>query len=366
MINIKQLTQFLETIAPKQYQESYDNAGLLTGDPHWEVSGILIALDSTEAVVDEAIAKNCNVIIAHHPIIFKGLKSLTGKNYIERTIIKAIKHDIAIYAIHTNLDNIHTGVNKRICDRLGLINTRILSPKTDLLSKLTTFIPEGQVTEVTQALYAAGAGQIGEYKNCSFSVSGEGTFLPTEGTHPHTGTVGQQAIEKERRVEVILPSHLSGQVLNALKKAHPYEEVAYYLQTLENAYQEVGSGMIGELQEAMPTGEFLQHLKSSMQLSVIKHTPICNDKIKTVAVCGGAGIFLLGAAKSAQADIYITADVKYHEYFDADGQLILADIGHYESEVYTKDLLFEFLKKKFTNIALYLTEVVTNPITYLT
>lgn len=363
--SIRDIVSTLESIAPPAYQESYDNAQLITGNPDDRVKGIICSLDVTEDVVQEAIDKDCNLIVAHHPIIFKGLKSLTGSTYVERTVIKAIKNDIAIYAIHTNLDHVQHGVNKRICDKIGLEKTRILAPISSLLMKLVTFVPTGNTSEVLQALDQAGAGKIGNYSSCSFQVAGTGTFKPNKDANPTIGAKDQLERVAENRVEVMFPAYLKHKVLSALKKAHPYEEMAYYLQELENENQEVGAGMIGELKVPMEEGEFLEELKERMELRIIKHTALKNSKIQTVAVCGGAGIFLLPAAKRAKADIFITADVKYHEYFDADNQLIIADIGHYESEIYTKELLMELLSQKFSNIALYLTKIVTNPITYI-
>ncbi|MGM0944255.1 MAG: Nif3-like dinuclear metal center hexameric protein [Bacteroidota bacterium] len=361
---IHEVISFLEQVAPPSYQESYDNATLITGNPDDSVGGILSTLDCIEEVVDEAIALQANLIIAHHPIVFKGLKSLTGRNYVERTIIKAIQNNIAIYAIHTNLDNVAHGVNKRISDRLGLRNTKILKPKKEILQKLEFFVPKDQKNEVLDAVFAAGAGQIGAYKNCSFQSDGMGTFTPSEGANPFTGKVGVPQYEAEVRVEVILPNHKSRQIIQAMKKAHPYEEVAYYLSSIENENQEVGSGMIGDLAQAMEPLAFLDFVKERMELQVLKHTQLLGHKVEKIALCGGAGIFLLGDAKKAKADVFITSDVKYHEFFDADSQIILCDIGHYESEIFTKELLVELLSQNFPNIALYLTKVVTNPTSY--
>jgi dinuclear metal center YbgI/SA1388 family protein len=361
---ISDVISYLEQIAPPSYQESYDNATLITGDKNSEVTGIVCSLDCIESTVEEAIELGANMIVAHHPIVFKGLKSLTGKNYVERTIIKAIKNDIAIYAIHTNLDHVAHGVNKRISDRLGLLDTKILQPKKQLLSKLVFFVPEPEKDKVLQAVYAAGAGKIGEYSACSFQISGLGTFTPSAKANPTIGEQGKAQEESEVRIEVLVPSHALPKVLTAMRKAHSYEEVAYYVHALENENQEVGAGMIGTLSQEMKGEEFLDHLKASMNLDVLKHTQIISRKIKKVAVCGGAGIFLLGDAKRAGADVFVTADVKYHEFFDADGALILCDIGHYESEIFTKELLREFLSQNFPNIALYLTKVVTNPSSY--
>ena len=364
-LRIKDVAHHLESFAPAAYQESYDNSGLLTGDPNAEVTGVLITLDCTEAVVDEAIALRCNLIVAHHPIIFKGLKRLTGSNYVERTVIQAIKNDIGIYAIHTNLDNVHTGVNKKICEKIGLKNLRVLHPKTDVLTKLVTFIPRGQADSVLSALYQAGAGQIGNYENCSFRVDGQGTFKPNRNANPAIGERFVQETVDETRIEVIFPSHLQRKVLLALRESHPYEEVAFYLTSLKNPHQEVGSGMIGELENPLEPSEFLQRLKNSMDLRVIRHTRLLDQPIMKVAVCGGSGSFLLPHALQAGAQAYVSADFKYHEFFDAEDKLIIADIGHYESEVCTKELLGEVLTKKFPTFAINFSSTVTNPISYL-
>ncbi|MCU0432746.1 MAG: Nif3-like dinuclear metal center hexameric protein [Bacteroidia bacterium] len=364
-MKLAHLLDYLESIAPPAFQESYDNSRLLTGHPGMEITAALCTLDCTEAVVDEAIATDCNLIVAHHPIIFGGLKQLTGRNYVERTIIKAIKHDIAIYAIHTNLDNVHTGVNARIAERLGLTNTRILQPKAGLLAKLVTFCPTAQAPALRQALFAAGAGQIGNYDSCSFSTPGQGTFRGNEASTPFVGEKGQLHTEAEERIEVVYPRHLAGRIIKALLAAHPYEEVAYDQIPLDNAWAQTGSGMVGELPQAMPPQAFLAHLKTTMQATVIRFTPV-EKPIKRVAVCGGAGSFLLGAAKASGADAYVTADYKYHEFFDAENQLMIADIGHYESEQFTKQLLADRITEKFTTFAVRLSGVNTNPISYYT
>lgn len=361
---ISEVISYLEEIAPPSYQESYDNATLITGNPSNLVEGIICTLDCTEEVVQEAIQQGANMIVAHHPIVFKGLKSLTGKNYVERTIIKAIKNDIAIYAIHTNLDHISTGVNKRICDQLELTHTKILQPKKSLLNKLVFFVPEESKEEVLQSVHKAGAGNIGEYSDCSFQSKGTGTFTPSETANPAIGKKGTQEQVEEIRIEVIVPSHKMSRVVKAMKNAHPYEEVAHYIHAIENENQEVGAGMYGELHQTMTGEAFLDHLKESMDLKVIKHTAIIDRPINRVAVCGGSGIFLLEAAKRAKADVFVTSDVKYHEFFDAENDIILCDIGHYESEIFTKELLYELLSQNFPNIALYLTKVVTNPTSY--
>ncbi|MDN3655061.1 Nif3-like dinuclear metal center hexameric protein [Ferruginibacter paludis] len=363
-MTIQQICSFLETIAPASLQESYDNAGLLTGDPNRECTGIITALDATEAVVREAIEKNCNLVVAHHPIIFGGLKKITGKNYVEKTIIAAIKNDIAIYAIHTNLDNILTGVNGRMADLLGLVNRRVLQPKKGMVKKLVTFVPAAHAEAVRSALFAAGAGQIGNYSECSFAVNGEGSFKGGPETVPFVGEPGVRHAENELRLETIYPAWVENQVVKALLAVHPYEEPAYDLYLLDNARQQTGSGLMGELPAAVPAAVFLQQLKKVFELTVVRHTPLMSKPVQKIALCGGAGSFLTGAAVAAGADFYVTGDVKYHEFFDANDQLVIADIGHFESEQYTVDLLFDILREKFPNFAVLKTRVKTNPVNY--
>lgn len=364
-LKIKDITDYLETIAPPAYQESYDNARLITGNPTDDVKGVLVTLDCTEAVVDEALTKGANLIVAHHPIVFKGLKKLTGSNYVERTIIKAIRNDVAIYAIHTNLDNVHNGVNRKICEKIGLTDLKVLVPRTDTLTKLVTFIPSEDTEKVMAALHSAGAGQIGKYENCSFRIDGTGTFKPGPDANPHIGEQGKQEYVSETRVEVIIPTRLQHKIMSALKKTHPYEEVAYYLTELKNTNQEVGSGMTGSLETSLEPIAFLKRLKERMDLNVIRHTRTLEKPVKKVAVCGGAGSFLLQDAIRAGADVFVTSDFKYHEFFDAEDKIIIADIGHYESEVFTKELLQEVLTKKFPTFAINFSTTVTNPISYL-
>lgn len=362
---IKDVTAYLESLAPRAYQESYDNSGLLTGDPLSDVTGVLVTLDCTEAVVSEAVAAGANLIVAHHPVIFKGLKRLTGQTYVERTVIAAIRNNIAIYAAHTNLDNVYAGVNSKIAGKIGLVNTRILSPRKGTLSKLVTFVPQTHVEQVLDALYKAGAGQVGQYKNCSFRVTGRGTFEPGDGTHPFVGKPGQPEAVDETRIEVIFPGVIESAVMSALRASHPYEEIAHYLTSLENINQEVGAGLIGELPAAEEPITFLGRLKKHMNLPMVRHTPLLERPIRKVALCGGSGSFLLQDAISQGADAYVSADFKYHEFFDADGKILIADIGHYESEQYTKDLFQEVLSKKFPTFAINFSKTVTNPISYL-
>ncbi len=363
---ISDIIKVLEEAAPPVYQESYDNSGLIVGKSTWECSGAIICLDAIESVVDEAIAKGANLIIAHHPIVFKGLKKINGNNYVEKIIIKAIKHDIAIYAIHTNLDNmLYMGVNTMICNRLGLKDREVLDPKQQLLKKITAFVPHNQTEKVLNALYEAGAGQIGNYKNCSFTSTGEGTFTPNDDANPSIGSLGNAEKVHENRIELIFEAYKENKIIAALKFAHPYEEVAYYLHSLDNQNREVGAGMVGVLDTPIVTDYFFEYLKSKMNVKMVRHTALCKDTIQRVAVCGGSGSFLLSKAIRQKADIFITSDFKYHEFFDADNQIIIADIGHYESEQFTKELIFDILSKKITNFAFQLSEVNTNPVNYL-
>ncbi|MCF0054484.1 Nif3-like dinuclear metal center hexameric protein [Dyadobacter sp. CY356] len=364
MTQIKDVIHQLEKLAPPSYQESYDNAGLLVGSPITLVTGVLFSLDTTEEVVQEAIEKNCNLIVAHHPIVFKGLKRLNGSNYVERTVIKAIKNDIAIYAIHTNLDHVIDGVNWKIAEKLGLSNVKVLAPKKQLLTKLTFFAPIENTQTILDHMFAAGAGEIGQYKNCSFRTEGTGTFQPGQSANPAVGIKGKNEEVLENRIEVMFPAYMQSAILKIMKDNHPYEEVAYYLQNLENENQEVGAGAIGDLSQAMEPESFLQFLKNQMQTPLVKHTVPLNKKIQKVAVCGGAGSFLLSDAIRAKADVFVTADYKYHEFFDADNSIMICDIGHFESEVFTKDLLYNYLSGIFSNFALCLSDVNTNPVRY--
>ena len=363
-MKVSEIITHLETIAPPVYQESYDNSGLLTGTPNLECTGVLITLDATEEIVHEAIAKNCNLIVAHHPIIFGGLNKITGRNYVEKSIIAAIKNDIAIYAIHTNLDDVIAGVNAKIADRLGLVKRNILLPKEATLKKLYTFVPHADAEKVRNAVFRAGGGVIGDYSNVSFCAEGIGSFIPGEGTNPFVGDVGKTNNEKELKIEIVFPAYLQRQVVDALIKAHPYEEAAYDVIELANANERIGSGMVGELAEPLSEKLFLEKIKASFGLKVIRHTLLLEKPVKKVALCGGAGSFLISRALAAGADFYISSDIKYHEFFDANSSIVVADIGHFESEQYTIELLHEILVKKFPTFAVLKTALNTNPVHY--
>jgi len=362
-ILVKDICAAMETWAPLQWQESYDNAGLLTGNKQQEVTGILVCLDCTEEVVHEAIEKKCNLIIAHHPIIFKGLKSLTGKNYVEQTIIQAIKNDIAIYASHTNLDHAPKGVSYHLAKKLS-IDGKVLAPLSDALKKISFFVPEKHQEAVRKAIHEAGGGNIGNYMECSFTSIGAGRFTPGAESNPTIGTNLQPEVVEEAKIEIIFPKHAESEIIRALKASHPYEEVAYFIHSLDNEWNEVGAGYIGELREEMTSDAFLQFIKDKLELKHLKHTKTSKKKIKKVAVCGGSGAFLIKTAMAAGADAYLTGDIKYHEFFDAENRMLLVDVGHYESEVMIKDAICSYLSNIFCNFAVLKSEICTNPIIF--
>jgi dinuclear metal center YbgI/SA1388 family protein len=363
-MNLNEIIFEIEKFAPLSYQESYDNCGLLIGNNNAEITGAILTLDCVEETINEAIRKKCNLIIAHHPIIFGGIKKITGSNYVERTIIKAIQNNIAIYVCHTNLDNVLHGVNKKIANKLDLINTSILAPKKTILKKIVTFVPNTHLEIVRNNLFNAGAGNIGNYDSCSFSIEGIGSFKGNENSNPFVGEKEKLSLEKETRIELIFEAINETKIITALKQNHPYEEVAYDIYLLENEYQNVGSGMVGYLKNPMPEKEFLELLKQVFKLKSIKHTCFLNKPIQKIALCGGSGKFLLKNAISSKSDVYISSDFKYHEFFDAENKILVADIGHYESEQFTPEIFYEIISKKFPNFASYLTETNTNPVNY--
>ncbi|MCB0372370.1 MAG: Nif3-like dinuclear metal center hexameric protein [Muricauda sp.] len=364
-MTVNDIAKILEELAPLAHAEDFDNVGLLVGNPNMEVTGALVTLDTLENVVDEAIAKKCNLIVSFHPIIFKGLKKLTGSNYVERVVLKAITHNIAIYSMHTALDNCKLGVNAKICEVLGITKPEILISKKGTIKKMVTYAPVADADAVKSALYAAGAGEIGKYSNCSYSLEGVGSFKAGNEANPTVGTIGEVHFEKETQINVIFSFEKEKDILKALFDSHPYEEVAYEIITLENTNQDLGMGMIGTLAREMDEKEFLLDVKKRMNASVVRHSKLLGKKVKRVAVLGGSGAFAIGAAKGSKADIFISADFKYHDFFQAENQLVLADIGHFETEQFTKDLLVDYLTKKIPNFAVSLSESITNPIKYL-
>ncbi len=361
---IKEITTILEKLAPLAWQEDYDNAGLCLGKPDAEFKSCLVCIDVTEKVIDEAIHHGCNLIISHHPVIFKGLKRLNGNSMTERVIEKAIRADIALYAMHTNLDNVFEGVNRKIASKLGLIDLSILRKSQKMLRKLVTFCPTDHAGTVREAIFRAGAGHIGEYDQCSFNVDGTGTFRAGESANPFTGSIGELHFEKEVRIETIFPAFMERGIIKAMIEAHPYEEVAYDIYPLENEHDRSGAGMIGSLEKPVSETEFLNKLKDTFAVKVIRHSALKGKKVEKVAICGGSGSFMIPDAIKQGADFFVSGDIKYHQFFDADDRIVIADIGHYESEQFTSEIIADYLKKNFVNFAVRISDTPVNPVNY--
>lgn len=364
-MKIKEIITILEEMAPLAYAEDFDNVGLLVGNEEENATGILVCHDALESVIDEAIAKKCNFIVCFHPIIFSGLKKITGKNYVERAVLKAIKNDISIYAVHTALDNHKDGVNKIFCDALGLVNTKILVPKNHFIQKLITYTIPENAEQVRNTLFEAGAGKIGNYEDCSFNSTGIGTYMGNENSNPEIGERFEFVETQEIKIEVTFEKHLQGKVLKALFSSHVYEEVAYEIYDLQNQHQNIGLGMVGELTNPSNEIEFLEMVKTKMQCGVIRHTELLGKTIKKVAVLGGSGSFAIKNAIQCGADVFLTSDLKYHNFYEAENKIVIADIGHFESERYTKNYIVDYLKEKITNFAIVLSEENTNPVKYI-
>ena len=364
-MQIKDVTNYIEELAPLAYAEDFDNVGLLIGDYNTKVTGVLVTLDTLEETVDEAIAQNCNLIVSFHPIVFSGLKKINGNNYVERVVLKAIQNNIAIYATHTALDNVNNGVSAKMCEVLGLQNCKTLIPKKGIIKKLTTYVPIAEVENLREKLFKAGAGAIGNYDNCSFNIDGKGSYRGNENSNPTIGEKGKVTFTEETSISVTFDSYLEGKILQALFNTHSYEEVAYEIITLNNSNQKVGMGMIGEFSDTMDEKEFLSFVKKTFKTDCVRHSELLDKPIKKVAVLGGSGSFAIKNAIKAKADAYISADFKYHEFFTAEKKILLADVGHYESEQFTKNLLFDYLSEKFSTFAIILSEKSTNPIHYI-
>ena len=363
-MKIKEFINEFEQIIPVRQAEDFDNVGLLCGNPDREITGILIAHDALENVIDEAIEKKMNFVFCFHPIIFSGLKSITGKNYVEKAVLKALENKIAIYAIHTAFDNDYFGVNYKICEVLGLKNQQVLMPKKNQLKKLEVYVPTDSAEILRNALFVAGAGNIGFYDECSFTIQGDGTFRPLEGSNPVTGTHNERENANEVLINVIFEDYKTNQILFAMKENHPYEEVAYQLITLENDNQYTGLGRYGNLEQEMDELDFLTFIKQKFNIDIIRHSSLNNKKIRTIGVLGGSGASGIKAAMSAKCDAYITGDVKYHDFFSAEGKMLICDIGHFESEQFVVQQLFEILSEKFTTFAIAKTTQKTNPVNY--
>jgi len=363
-MKLQEIIKTIEDYAPPALQESYDNSGLMVGEPDMQVTGALLTLDITEDIIREAIQKGCNLIVAHHPIWFQPRKRLNGEDFVSRCILLAIRNHIALYSVHTNLDNVHTGVNKVIADRLGLRSTHILSPRPGTLCKFTTYVPEAHKESLLEALFAAGAGHIGEYDECSFSTQGEGSYRPSAQAQPFEGQANIRSLVSEVKIELVFPHWLEKRVIQALFSAHPYEEVAYQVIKTENSIQQMGSGLIGEFTAPIPKMEFLQKVKETFDCGGIRYADSGHTHIQKIAICGGAGAFLIPHALRKGADAFLTADITYHKFFEAEGRMLLMDIGHFESEQFTPLLLNTILSEKFPNFALHLSEIRTNPVHY--
>lgn len=364
-MKIKDISHILECEFPLSLQETYDNSGLILGSLESEITGILLSIDITENVLNEAIKRKCNLIISHHPIIFKGILKLTENLFNNNILIKAIKNDIAIYALHTNLDNSLNGINSFLAEKISLKNIKILHPLENTLRKLVVFCPNKNALELRNSIFAAGGGQIGNYDQCSFNTQGEGTFKANESANPYIGKINELHFEKETKIETIYPTFLEKNILSAMIKAHPYEEVAYDIYPLKNSYTLAGSGIIGELEMTMTKSLFFKMCKNKIQSSTLKVSNPTNKKIKRVAICSGAGSFLIQEAIKQKADAFITADLKYHDFQDYGDKILLVDAGHYETEHCFKEIIFKFLTKKILNFAIFISEKEKNPVYYL-
>ncbi len=364
-MQIKTLLQILDNWAPFSYQEDYDNSGLLIGSKDAEVTGVLVSLDLTPQIVEEAVSLGANTIISHHPILFRGLKRITdADDIVQQCVVDCIKKDINVISLHTNLDNVHNGVNAKIAEILEVKNNRILAPKSHTMSKLSYFVPKKNHEAVKQALYHAGAGTQGNYAECSFSTEGTGTFTPLEGSNPYLGKLGQPTSTPELKVEMVFESQLQSQLVSTLQEVHPYETVAYDVLPLYNTNPQVGSGMIGELETPLPFADFMERIKERFHMPYLRHTAVVQDPIQKIAFCGGAGSFLIPVAKAHGADVYLTGDMKYHDFFTSDNKITLVDMGHYEMEQYTSQLIVDYMSQKNLTFAVHLTQNHTNPIKY--
>lgn len=363
-LSVKNVSDLIEQWAPLAYAEDFDNVGLLVGDPSQKVNGVLVTLDTTEEVIDEAVSKKCNLIVSFHPIVFSGLKKITGKSYVERTVIKAIQNDIAIYCIHTALDNQADGVSKALSDAIGLTDTQVLIPQKNTIKKLRFYVPNDHVQKVQNALFDVGAGRIGQYDQCSFVSEGIGGFRALEEALPFVGTHHQRHHEPETQVQLVFEKHIEQHMVQVLKKVHPYQEVAYEILSLDNTSSHIGMGLIGTLKKPLKEISFLTRLKNRLGTPLLRHSKTLNNPIHSVAVLGGSGSFAIPNAIALKADAYVTSDLKYHDFFTSASSILLVDVGHYESEQFTKNILVKYLIKKMPNFAIVLSETKTNPVQY--
>jgi dinuclear metal center YbgI/SA1388 family protein len=364
-MKLSEIISVFELIAPITYQEDYDNSGLTVGDSGMDITAALLCIDVTLPVIEEAVQLCANLVISHHPVIFTPLKRITASNYTEKIILSAIRNNIAIYSAHTNLDNIFTGVNHKISQKLGLENIKMLVPFQNGLKKLVTYVPLAYADDVRMALFNAGAGHIGNYDACSFNTEGKGSFRPLDGTRPFVGEAGNLHFEEEMRLETVFPAAYKARIIETLLKAHPYEEIAYDIYPIENTYELAGAGMIGTLKKSADEADFLNQVKDIFGCKVLRHSQLLHKPVKTIAICGGSGSFLINRAISAGADMFLTGDIKYHQFFEADEQIVIVDLGHYESEQFTIEIFYDILIKNLPNFAIHFSSIRTSPIYYL-
>ena len=363
-MKVKEITDAIESMAPLHLQESWDNAGMQVGNPNSEVTGILLCTDVREETVDEAIERGFNMIISHHPLLFRGLKKIVGRTYQERVVAKAIKHDITIYCAHTNMDSARGGVNFKMAEKLGLKNVSVLDPQQGTLLKVVVFVPMSHVTQVETAMCDAGAGHLGDYDNCSYKLEGIGQYRPLEGAHPVAGEVAELHSEPETRIEVLVNKALCGRVVAAMLKAHPYEEPAFDIIALENEDSYSGLGVIGDI-EPQDAKAFLERVKTAFEVVTLRYSGDLDRRVSRIAMCGGAGAEFIGKALALGADVYITGDMKYHEFQGNEDRIIIADIGHYESEHYTKEIFYDVIQKKNPNFAVDFAKSEKNQVKYI-
>ena len=361
------ISEFIRQLSTKirfSYAEDFDNVGLLCGRPEQELRGVLVCHDALESVVQEAIEKGCNCIVAFHPIIFSGLKSITGKSYVERAVMLALENKIAIIAVHTAWDNDFYGVNHGIAKALGLRHLQVLIPKKDALSQLRFFVPVEAAEQVRSAIFATGAGTIGQYADCSFNIHGTGTFLPLEKASPAYGEVGTWEQVSEMEVQILVENWQLPAAIQAMKDAHPYEEVAYYVTSLRNENHHAGLGQFGLLDEEMSAQEFLSECRAVFDVPVIRTSSHFTGRIRKVAVLGGSGASGISAAKKLGCDAYVSSDFKYHDFFQGDENFLLADVGHFESERFVSQQLADVISNILPTFAVLKSETKTNPVNY--
>ena len=345
-MNVGELIKQIEDWAPPGAAWEKDNVGLQVGSRGDKLKNILLCLELDEEVLKQAIKKKCNLIFTHHPLIFNPIKNLDfEKSKQARLIQHLIKQNISLYSAHTNLDFTRDGVSFELAKSLKLKNVTFLEHEEANQFKVVIFLPAVNVDELSEALFSVGGGVIGNYENCSFRIAGEGTFKGNEDSNPVIGKKGNTEKVEEVRLELIVDSWNLGRIVNAIKKHHPYEEPAYDIYPLKNKNTNFGAGAIGELDKELSEKEFLNFVSKSLKIGKLKYCIGSGKKIKKVAVCGGSGSELLSRAINSGADAFITADIKYHAYHDAEGKILLIDAGHYETEIGSLNIVKKRIEK---------------------